>query len=174
MGLSSSPKETFNTYQVLIDIAKSLKDLQSDPDALQKMANDAYALPEIESAKAKNAREDIAKYQAIVDEQKDRQIQIDKDLQFINAKRNQIDSDLAKFQDEKSALNIRSSELDDMATILSKKEKYLSQLQQDIQNGKEKLAADNLALDERKNQIDEYETSLKEKAAKLKDLTSNM
>lgn len=119
MGLSNNEKvEQLTTAQVVLKLVDALQNLNKD--SIAQLAQDAYALPEMEQKKADNARADIATYQNLVAQQK----QLALDLQ---AEQDDIDKRAGELKDASKTLSAKSNALDQRAKSLDEQEKGITQ-----------------------------------------------
>lgn len=163
-------RETVTAFQIWLEVANGLKQLLSDPKALENQIRLAYELPAALQAKSAEAQSYIDKNQSLLDEQK-------KDLQDITKK-------LVDNEDQRKALEVIQVGIDKDNITLETGRKLLkadqTQLSSDrktLQEDRNKLEAEKAAnlefstsLDAREKKIDQYEASLKAREDKLKEI----
>jgi len=173
MSLSRDANPSIGTLQVLLDIAQSLQIL-TNPKALKKAAEDAYALPEQEKKQAESARKDIKKNQEVLAETKAlleeaKRVRIETDTKKLELKRIQDAIDI-----NNSALTKERQKLEnDMADNISFR-KMLDAREEGISKKERELSDLSQTLELRKQTIEQDEASLKERVAQLRGLTDGM
>lgn len=160
MSLSGNKIIDITTAQLLLEIAQSLATLQSDPDALDKAAKAAYALPDAEQAKAIEARAQIAKYQDFIN-QNDRQKQ---DIQTSLAEIAKKEANL-----EAQERKIANQKIDFNSTVAA-----FESTKQDILALDQSNKAKEKSYDQRKADLDRREDSLSERQAKIEQSEADM
>jgi DNA repair exonuclease SbcCD ATPase subunit len=174
MALSNNPKETISTYHVLLEIGQRLKELVSDPEALDKMTVAAFALADAEKSKAQEARDTISKYESLVAEQQKREEGLRAYESRLADERKNLDKTQADQITRNRELNTREEALNvASAKLAAERMKYdadreaLNEATRTQQKEANKLA-------EERKQVQQHLDQLKERAEKIKDLTEGL
>jgi chromosome segregation ATPase len=170
---NAPPKDQLTAIQVVTDFVEAFKAVAANPN-IEQLARDAFALPEREQAKAEEARKAIADNQAVLADIKKQQDVISGLQAELDAKKTVNETQLRKIEEGNSRLDTRESELDDQADTQAKRAKELDQKQRELDAGISKLTQGNADLDARQREIDAYELDLKNRAAKLQELTKGL
>jgi len=174
MGLSNSPKEVLTTAQVILELATVLKEITSNPKVFEKLAKDAYGLPEAEIAKAEEARASISEYTALVAKKEKleaeliaQQDNIDLrvgELEVAAEKRKEADK---KLVERRAEILKREKELDIIDKAQSTRETAL--------NAREaKLTADIAALATERADFEAAKEASKQRAEEIKRLSEGL
>lgn len=171
MSLSSeNPKEIIDTVLLLGDVLTAVKALPN----IEEIAKKAYAITEKEQAKAEEARQNIATYQATIAEAKKQQALLEQANADLDRKKEEIAGGLKAIDDKTRAMNTKE-------ITLNKREGDLTQRENDLAKGKEELLAgiNQLASDRGdykrdKDALDVYEAGLKETAEQMQSLTRKL
>jgi chromosome segregation ATPase len=172
MGLSSTPKEQVTIAQLMVECIGILKRMK-DGD-LEKMAKEAFALPEREQERANEARAKIATYEGLIAECKAKLADIEKANSDLSAKEMANMALMRKIDEENAKLSVRKDDLDDFSAALNLKATDLQTRERDLAAGKSKLASDNAALDNREAAIAAQEARVKAVAESLKGATQGL
>lgn len=133
-------KQKLETFQALLDISGSIKELAARPD-FAELSKLAYSLPERDQARAEEGRQKIAEYEALIKEQRDRA----KDLA---AEQDNIDLRVKQLNEVQDLITASNKKLQEREEVVSKREK---------------------AADERDKKQTERDVTLSEKEAKLRE-----
>lgn len=191
------------TYQVLFEVAKMLKDLQSDPKALDKAAKESYQLGKVEAERAARARLDITtnnellkqldvnstklklEYAAFETVKQDFEKLKDKHATELKLAQQNLDGQRAAHAENADDLKKRLKALTDKEEIL---EADLAAREQELKKGLQSLAIKNqtiedrvaelnkrqVELDQKHEAVNAYEANLKARAAKLRQQTEGL
>ena len=187
------------TYQVLFEVAQLLKDLQNDPKALQKAAEESYALGEAEKKRAAEAKQAIVDNKELLEQLKLKGQQLgiargDLDAQAqkiasleaehkerLAAEYEKLDAANVLHTQKVSELSQRSKDLDAKVAYVALREKEhelnveaFSEKVKGLAKYETELALRAEGLDVRKADIDAYEAKLKARAAKLREQTEGL
>lgn len=164
------PKQRIETYQVLLDIAEGLKNLNDDPEVLSKTIKEAYALTDQEQRKLDLARNEISKYEVLVKEQKQNLADLLSEANKLDVKKAELDDITSKIDALRDSLSQKERAINSAQLQLTADQKSLAGDRDRFESEKQKLAQDTLLLNQREKDISEFETSLKNKAEQLKAL----
>jgi len=170
MGLSAAEsKEKLTTYQALLEIAASLKELAANPN-IKQLSKDAFALPAQDQAKAQEGRDQIAAYLAAIQEQKNR----DKELQVKSAELDSRESALASAKAElagvKITLDKKQREMEAKEEALAGVSKDLALANTSLADGNAKLKEGLAALKIAQREVAEEKSNLQARAEQVKAL----
>lgn len=170
MGLTNeSPKDTITSLQVLIELAKTVKAVNENPD-FDKLAKDAYALPVAEQKKADEARASITKYQDLLAQYKKQATEIEASQDNLDLRTSQIKKAQETIDSQKKDLSAREKTLNENKATHLLNVDTLAKDRAELKKGQDKLEADKADhLLDVKN-LEEKEAALKEKSEKLKSL----
>lgn len=172
MGLSSTPKEQVTIAQLMVECVGVLKRMSAGE--MEKMAKEAFALPEREQERADEARGKIATYEGLIAESKKTLAAIDTAKAELSAKELAHQAMLRRIDEENTKLSSRKADLDLFASGLNVKAGDLQSRERALEAGIAKIDRDRMALDTKASELAEYEKSLKSKASALKNLTESM
>lgn len=171
--LSATPKEQLDSIQLVVDFVQAFKLVASNPN-IEKLAKDAYALPEGEKKRLDEALAKIAEHRAVlVSIQKEREA-LEKDRQSLAEQQRHNNATLDKIGEENRKLNQRQADLDKIAASQAETAKALEQKKHDLDVGNAKLEVGNANLAEQRKQLNALESDLKQRAQALKQVTEGM
>jgi len=133
-------QKKIETYQALIDIAKSIKELAAQPN-FAELSKQAYALPENDQRKAEEGRAIIIELDAKIADQRSRAIDL---------------------QAEQDNIDLRKKELETAANKITENRKQV-EAREDVVSKREKAA------DERDKKQNERDVVLSERESKLRE-----
>lgn len=172
-GLSRLPKSDkgeISSFQLLLTIAQGIDALVSDPKALEKAAKESFALSDAEEAKAIQAKQDIAKNEALLSEQRKKQNELDASIADLEKKKSGIQQTLDDIKKEQARLAKKDSDLGDKALQLSTQEADLKDRENKLVSGNDDLKKRVDAAAYKEKQLNEFEAMLKDKASKLRSI----
>lgn len=173
MALSRRPKQEAGQlaiYQLLLEIAQSLNSLASDPEALQRSANNAYKLEDEAAQKAKSAYGDIEKANLAKQDAEKKMLVADDMVQ----KAEKAKLEAAKLLDlatiERKRMSNVDAELGARALKLHDKEVDIKDREAKLIVAQDKLDKQLKSIEAKQAELHDLDISLKIKAEKLRSI----
>lgn len=177
---------SIHTYQVLLEVANLLKELQSNPEVLKQQAKDAFALSKTAEDQLKDAHKTILEARAIAEEQTKQQIVLNSLAKDLADKEQELQKNQYEYVLKVKTLEEKIKEIEFANSMQKNKEdkfnKEISIKYKDIEDKTKELERKEAVVSARHSALDEkhvdletkyasvsaYETKLKAHAAKLK------
>ena len=172
MLTNDSPKGAIETIEVLTEIAKGFKLFEKY--GLEKLAQDAYALSDAEKAKAKDARDNIAKLESLIAEQKTRQQAIDKSYAENEVKSKQLAEGWQKLGNEAAELKKWESDVKKQSDELRKSKDALLERERAVEVELSKAASEKAAAASARKEAEGILAEIKDRAEKMKGLAQGL
>lgn len=147
-------QKKIETYQALLDIAKSIKELVAKPD-FAELSKQAYALPENDQRKAEEGRAIIAELDLKLAEQRTRAIDLQAEQDNIDLRKKELEAAASKVAENRKQAETRED-------IVSKREKAAEERDKK-QNERD------VVLSERESKLREREVNLGNDIAKFEE-----
>lgn len=161
-------------FQLLLEFVKRLRDLQDDPEALEKAAKASFALPSQQEALARESREQISKYESLLAQNKIDLDQIASESLDLENQKKDLDEYSKSLELKNQSLEKRKYELEDSVKENKAISIEIANIRDKLNQDLAKYNDDKSAFDEREKKVSAYEASLKDKAEKLRTLTDGM
>jgi len=176
MGLSNeqvSAQKKLETYQVILDVAKSIKELAARPD-FESLSKLAYSLPENDQKKADEGRAIISELDAKIDEQKKREAALQDEQDNIDKRSQEITDALRVIDEKNNKLASREDAVSRREDALTVREKTADERDKSLSDRERKLADGIDQLKSDRTDFDDMQAKARQRAEEIKKLSEGL